>query len=236
MRFATKRLLSLALAMLMLIGAAPLATAAATPYYDWKQYDPRWASAVLTTKTMKQVGCLATTVAILAVQAGLRSQEDFDPGVFAADMRRAGGFNADDDLLWEALPKAVPGLTAQAAWESLRGTREEKTAKLGKYLEQGYQVAVAVKGGGHWVALRSVADGRAVMMDPGSSATDLFAKYPAAGVTRVALLRADTPNEPQPKPIQPKEEISMADSIFAFLQDVGNLFLAIFKYILFLAK
>ena len=218
----------------MLIGMAPCA-AAEGRYYDWKQYDPRWASVVLTNKTMKQVGCLATTVAMLAVRGGLRGEADFDPGVFAAEMRKVGGFNADDDLLWEALPKAVPGLTAETPWERLDGSRAEKTAKLKEYLDKGYQVAVAVRGGGHWVALRSATGGRAVMMDPGSAATDLFAKYPAAGVTRVALLRAEAPG-PATSTQPEKGGNTMAECIFAFLKDMGSLFLAIIQYFYVLGK
>ena len=238
----TKRILALTLAIAVTLCAAPLAAAESTRYYDWKQYDPRWGSVVLANQTIKQVGCLATSVAMLAVRAGLRGESGFDPGVFAADMKKAGGFNADDDLLWEALPKAVPGLTAETPWESLGGTQAEKTARLKGYLDKGYQVAVAVKGGGHWVALRSVSGGRAVMMDPGSAATDLFGAYPAAGVTRVALLRAEAPKKdatPPAKPAlptQPKEEASMTECVFGFLKDIGNLLMALFQYVYSLGK
>jgi len=227
----------------MVLCTVPFAAAAGDiPYYEWKQYDPRWASAVLTNQTMKQVGCLATSVAMLAVRAGLRDEARFDPGVFAAEMRKAGGFNGDDDLLWEAIPKAVPGLTAETPWERLDGTRAEKTEQLKGYLDKGYQVAVAVKYGGHWVALRAVTGGTAVMMDPASAATDLFAKYPAAGVTRAALLRAETPKKNPPPTAaptqpQPKEEfIRMTESIFAFLKDMGGLFLAIFQWFYSMGK
>ena len=229
----------------MLLCTTPFAAAAGdTPYYDWKQYDPRWASVVLTNKTMKQVGCLATSVAMLAVHSGLRGREGFDPGVFAAEMRKAGGFNEDDDLVWEAIPKAVPGLTVLNPWERLEGTQAEKTARLKGYLDKGYQVAVAVKHGGHWVALCSVEGGKAVMMNPGGESGDLFAKYPAKGVNRVALLCADKPEEkpketqlPAAKPSMTKEEyIAIAESVFEFLKDMGSLLLAIAQYVYTLGK
>ncbi|MCL2299926.1 MAG: hypothetical protein FWC27_07245 [Firmicutes bacterium] len=232
MKITTKRLLALSLALITVLCAAPLAAAAGedTRYYDWKQYDPRWGSVVLTNQTMKQVGCLATSIAMLAVRSGLRDESGFDPGIFAAEMKKAGGFDADDDLLWEALPKAVAGLTAQTPWESLNGTRDEKTAILKGYLDKGCQVAVAVRNGGHWVALRAVTGGKAVMMDPGSAATDLFGAYPAAGVTRVALLRADKPG------VQAKEESTMTENIIAFLKDVGVLLLEVFKWFYAMGK
>jgi len=234
LRKTTKQILALVLAIALLPCAAPFGLAAGEPrYYEWKQYDPRWASAVLTNKTMKQVGCLATAVAMLAVRGGLRGERGFDPGVFAAEMKKAGGFDADDDLLWEALPKAVPGLTAHSAWESLSGTQAEKTAQLKAWLDQGYQVAVAVRNGGHWVALRAVSGGKAVMMNPGDTTTDLFGTYPAAGVTRAALLRAE---KPKPQGTQPKEGNTMTENIFAFMKDLGSLFLAVVQWMYTMAK
>ena len=233
-----RRLFTLFITILILAGTIPCAAAGDTPYYEWKQYDSRWASSVLTTKTMKQVGCLATSIAMLAVQAGLRNETNFDPGVFAAEMKKAGGFNEDDDLVWEAISKAVPGLTAETPWARLDGTEAEKMALLKGYLDAGYQVAVAVRNGGHWVALRAVTGGRAVMMDPACAATDLFAKYPAAGVTRAALLRADGPKQSPAKPstTQKEEYLIIAESIFAFLKDMGSLFLSIFQYFYTLMK
>ena len=228
-----KRILTLILAIAMLIVTLPFA--AAEGYCGWKQYDPRWASVVLTNKTMKQVGCLATSVAMLAVQGGLRDEAGFDPGIFAAEMKKAGGFDANDDLVWEALPKAVPGLTAQTPWGSLKGTQAEKTALLKGWLEQGYQVAVAVKSGGHWVALRAVTGGKAVMLDPGSEETDLFGKYPASGVSRAALLRCEKPASTQAVPAE-KEGASMLENVLAFMKDLWALLAAVFRYMLILGK
>jgi len=212
----------------MFLCTVPIAAAGDTPYYEWKQYDPRWGGLALTNKTMKQVGCLATSIAMLAVHAGLRDQNCFDPGVFAAEMKKAGGFDGDDDLVWEAIPRAVPGLAAESLWECLEGTQAEKTEQLKGYLDQGCLVAVAVRNGGHWVALRSVSGGKAVMMNPGGPATDLFGTYPATGVTRAALLRAEAPEQIP----QPREDGAVA----AFLKDLGALFLAIFRWLRTMAK
>ncbi|MDR2686934.1 MAG: hypothetical protein LBB75_04220 [Oscillospiraceae bacterium] len=240
MRSAKKRIFTLILAATMLICTVPAAAAGDAPYYEWKQYDPRWASVVLTNQTMKQAGCLATSIAMLAVQAGVCGEAGFDPGVFAAGMKKAGGFDEDDDLVWEAIPKAVPGFAAETPWEPLDGTQAEKTAQLKGYLDRGYQVAVAVKYGGHWVALRRVTEDKAVMMNPGGESGDLFERYPAKGVTRVALLRAEKPKETRPPAaaqILPKEEYRvMAECVLAFLKDMGSLLLSIFQYVYTLGK
>jgi len=237
---AKKRAITLILTITIAISLASHAAAEGS-YRDWKQSDPRWGSVVLSSQTMKKVGCLATTVAILAVHAGLVSEADFDPGVFAESMKQAGGFSGDDDLVWEAIPAAVPGLTAENPRARLEGSEAEKLAMLGGYLDRGYLVAVAVRNGGHWVALRSVKDGRAVMMDPGSAATDLFAKYPAAGVTRAALLRAEAPKRAAQRPratlpslpsLLAAEQCAALENAFGLLRGAAELVWRIVRWVL----
>ena len=242
-----KRLMSLMLLLAMALYMAVNIRAADAPYCGWKQYDARWAGQTLNKKTMREVGCLATSVAMLAVQAGLKSESDFDPGIFAAEMRGVGGFTASDDLIWEKVPLVVPGFTAETPWAELKGTQHEKAAKLRSWQDQGYFVAIAVKNGGHWVALRGVSSGVVTMMDPGGTATCLFERYAAGGVTRAALFRApkkaaaantqgntEFPAEP-PAAFKPWGELDllgllgdwcnrdMAESCLAFLGDVLNL-------------
>ncbi|MCL2678628.1 MAG: hypothetical protein FWE85_06215 [Clostridiales bacterium] len=201
-----KRLMGLILLLVMALFMAMniRAAEAGPPYCDWKQYDARWAGKVLANKSMKEVGCLATSVAMLAVQAGVKSECDFDPGVFVTEMRKAGGFTADNDLVWEKVPQVIPGFAVETPWAELKGTQGEKAARLGAWLDQGFFVAVAVKNGTHWVALRGVFGGAVAMMDPGCTATDLFGKYAASGVTRAALFRA--PKKSAPATTQPPAE------------------------------
>ena len=81
-----------------------------------------------------------------------------------------------------------------------------------------------MEGGGHWVALRAVEDGVAVMMDPNTIATDLFDAYPAEGVIRVALLRAGAP------------EPTILERVFAFLKEIGSMLLAAVKRVFALGQ
>jgi len=237
-----KRILSLCLTALLLLAMVPAANAATdTPYHEWKQYDAQWASVKLSNKTVKQVGCLATSVAMLAVQAELKSERDFDPGVFVKEMRAAGGFTPANDLIWEKIPQAIPGFAAETAWASLKGTAAEKTVRLKGWLAQGYCVAVAVRGGGHWVALRNVAGDTAVMMDPACDTTDLFGKYAASGVTRAALLRTEgttltaQSTEPSQKHDEPSPNsngsIGLAE-VFVFLKDLAGLLWTICRQVM----
>jgi len=245
---ACRRLLCLFLTLAMALALTAAARAAtATPYRDWKQYDGQWGDQVLYSRTTREVGCLATSVAMLAVQAGLKSESCFDPGVFVAELRRIGGFTADNDLIWEKVPLVLPGFVTETPWAQLKGTQGEKADRLASWLEQGYSVAVAVKNEAHWVALRGVSGGAVTMMDPGSAATSLFGKYPAAGVTRAALFRAEkppaahgsaeaSPEQPAQPPAPPTSgkldllgllgdwcNQDMAESLFAFFGTVAEL-------------
>jgi hypothetical protein len=193
-----QRLWTTVLALVMMIGLAfPFRAAENTPYYDWKQHDTRWAGMMLTNRSMKAVGCLVTSVAMLAVQAGLKTETNFDPGTLAASLKRVGGFDWDNNLVWEKIPQAVQGLTVKDPWAALSGSQSEKTETLRRWLAEGWLVAVNVRGGGHWVALRGVSDQTVTIMDPACDATSLFVKYAASGITRAALLRAAVPAVPQ---------------------------------------
>ncbi len=167
--------------------------ATTTPYFEWKQYDSRWGGNVIRSKTVKEVGCLATAIAMLAVQGGLKSEENYDPGAFVKAMKALGGFEANDNLIWSKIPQAVPGLTVTDARISVCGTRAQKIAKIREYADKGFLIAIAVKNESHWVALRSATATAITIMDPGSTATNLFESYDAAGCTRLALLKAAKP-------------------------------------------
>lgn len=164
-----------------------------TPYYEWKQYDSQWSGVKLSSKTVQQVGCLAVSVAMLAVQAELKSENSFDPGEFVEKMKALGGFESNNNLIWSVIPEAVPGLDVEAYRVNISGTQAQKAAKIKDYFDKGCYVAIAVRYEGHWVALRHASAGAVTMMDPGSGSTDLFAKYDAAGVTRLAILKAEKP-------------------------------------------
>ncbi|MDR0531947.1 MAG: hypothetical protein LBG83_07785 [Oscillospiraceae bacterium] len=194
-----RRALSLCAAAALLFASLPFVlqrprALTLTPYTDWKQTDSQWASKLLYNKTVRESGCLAVATAILAVHAGLKDGASFDPGQFVDSMRSKGGFTNNNDMVWSVVPTVVPGLTitTENAWMALSGSESSKAAQLQSYLQQGYYIAVSVKSGSHWVALRSVSGGVCTMMDPAGASTNLFATYPASGVYRVALFRAQS--------------------------------------------
>ncbi|MDR1734266.1 MAG: hypothetical protein LBR73_05245 [Oscillospiraceae bacterium] len=165
------------------------ATASALPYTEWKQSDPAWSSVKLSSRTIKSVGCLATSIAMLLEHSCVVTAEDFDPGVFVKTLRKAGGFDSNNNLLWDTITKCYPDFEVVDAWTQLSGSQAEKTKQIMKYLEEGYYIAANVRSGGHWVAVHSADNDAIIMMDPASEETQLFTKYKADGVTRLALLR-----------------------------------------------
>lgn len=157
-------------------------------YRSWKQYDSSWGSVKIGTKTIKQVGCAATSVAMLIVHAGLRSEKNFNPGIFVNEMKKVNGF-ANNDIYWAKAEQVVPGFSYSKCI-TLKGDADDKLATIQKYADQGYYIIVSVKNCGHWVAVDSVTSTKVKMMDPGSSSTDLFAKYAASGMTQLRLYKA----------------------------------------------
>ena len=156
-----------------------------TPFYDWKQTDPQWADIYIGNDTIGNIGCYATSTAILIVYSGLRTEADFDPGTFVGMMKAVGGFSGN--LIYKGkIKNAVPGFQYRS--EVLLGkTKEEKTEAISYYLDKGYYIIAGVKNLGHYVAIREVKDGVVYMMDPAGDREVLFDHYAVSGVTKIFL-------------------------------------------------
>lgn len=147
---------------------------------QWKQFDSRWGSNVMGTKTIKQVGCLMTSVAILLKMTGL-TLSSFNPSVLNSYLKLNKGYSGNG-LVWTATDGYVSGWK-YAGSAVLSGTNATKMSKIKSYIQKGYYVTVAVKNRGHWVAAVGYDDTDIIMSDPGSSnATKLFSKYGSTAV------------------------------------------------------
>lgn len=80
------------------------------------QGDPRWGHdpLALSVHTMGQVGCAVSSAAMVMKYYGF----DTDPGRLNNFLRDNGGYDEDNDLLWEGPPKLAPG-KVQKAYEDL---------------------------------------------------------------------------------------------------------------------
>lgn len=168
--------------------STPLQASSSTKYYDWKQYDSRWGGEYIHTKTIRAVGCAATSVAMLAVHSGLKTESNFDPGIFVTKMKSVGGF-LGNCIVWAKASSVVPGLD-YVRKVSLSGTSANKINDIYNYYQQGYYMVVAVKNYAHYVAVRSATKSGVTIMDPGRAVTDLT-YYDMSQVKAIFLYKAD---------------------------------------------
>lgn len=159
----------------------PVSSYAADPDYKyWLQTDSRWGSINMGSgnATIAGVGCLATSIAILAVHCGAATSDSFNPGTFVNSMNDLGGFDAYGNLAnWNIVEEAVPNLEVAGKYSVPSGTTEsEYIEKLEELQNQGYYSICYV--GNHWV-FAEYTDGNTVFMcDPGSDSTDMLSAYP----------------------------------------------------------
>ena len=153
-------------------------------YVNWKQYGQSWSNKRIgnTNNTLGQIGCLITSISILIEKSGCNTMiKSFNPGTFLDALNKNNAFDSSGNLKFSGVTKAVPNFK-YAGNINLRGkNKEEKLSIIRQYYNQGYYLAVEVKGATpgnqHWVALTEINDNNITIVDPGSNATDLWNYY-----------------------------------------------------------
>ena len=151
-------------------------------FINWKQTDETWASTPIGTsgKTLRQIGCLATSISILIERSGAgKTIVPFTPQTFVQKMNENGGFDENGNLQYGAITKFIPSFSFVGRVDLEGKSKNEKYQLINKYQSHNYYLAVEVMGntGQHWVAVIDTIGNRVTMADPGSSATDLWSKY-----------------------------------------------------------
>lgn len=166
-------------------------------YAGWKQYEGEWADTVYlgtSGKTIHQIGCLATSIAILVAKSGVPVNVDtLNPGTFVTYLNSHGGFSGGN-FIWASVSNIAPRFKyvndiSVAGW-----SKQQKLAKIQELTSQQNTYVVAeVKGntGQHWVAIDSVNGDTINMMDPGSSSTDMWAQYNWANTSRFVVFKTE---------------------------------------------
>lgn len=190
-----------------------------TPYYNWKQTDPQWGSKYIGNKTISAIGCAATSIAILIVKSGLKSEKNFDPGTFVDLMKEHNGF-LNNLIYWEKPSSVVPGFEYCKRVE-FGGNIKERTREIKKYCDQGYYIVASVRNGGHYVAVNYATDDTVYMFNPGSNTTNMFATYPqdinSGNTTALRLYKASKPSTPT----KPKTETDNKDKSNFVVKDTS---------------
>lgn len=165
---------------------------AADGYKDWTQGDSRWGNKTLGScgDTMAEIGCAVTSIAILVVHSGSKSESSFNPGTLCDYLSKNGGFDNYGNVYWGAVSGLVPNFTFEKKASFSSNTKSSITNELKSYINQGYYIVMSVKYDGHWIAIDTIKNGEVYMIDPAQNKTDkLFDYYDAAGMLQVRLYK-----------------------------------------------
>lgn len=153
-------------------------------FVEWRQTDPKWSSIKVgnSSGTLGSIGCLITSISILIEKSGCNTLiKPFNPGTFLEKLNEANSFDANGNLQYAGVTRAVPAFK-YVGNVNLRGkSREEKLSLIKQYQNNGYYITAEVKGATpgnqHWVAVINVEGNNVLMVDPGSSQTIMWNAY-----------------------------------------------------------
>lgn len=151
-------------------------------YVYWRQKGASWSNIKIGTsgKSIGDIGCLATSIAILIRRSGANTTIiPFDPGVFVEEMNKNGGFDRDGNLQYSQISKIVPNFEYVGRVDLSKENKFDKLKLINEYSSKGYFLSVEVKGdtGQHWVAIMNIEGSNINMVDPGSDGTNMWASY-----------------------------------------------------------
>lgn len=169
------------------------------PITEWKQKGKEWSDIKIgnTSKTIGDVGCLVTSVAILIEKSGVSTKGiyPFNPGTLVIALNNVYGFDGAN-LQYGPISKVVPDFEYVGRVNLRDKSKTEKLYEIKKYYENGYYLAVEVAGATetsqHWVAVDNVNNNTIVMLDPGSYATDMWQQYDWNLTTQFVYFKAKT--------------------------------------------
>lgn len=153
-------------------------------YVNWRQAGQSWSNIKIgnTNSTLGQIGCLVTSISILIEKSGCNTTiSPFNPGTFLEALNKNNAFDGSGNLQYAGVTRAVPNFR-YVGNVNLRGkSRTEKLALITQYFNQGYYLAIEVKGATpgnqHWVAITGISGNNVIIVDPASDGTDLWSSY-----------------------------------------------------------
>ncbi len=153
-------------------------------YVNWRQAGQSWSNIKIgnTNSTLGQIGCLVTSISILIEKSGCNTTiSQFNPGTFLEALNKNNAFDGSGNLQYAGVTRAVPNFS-YVGNVNLRGkSRTEKLALITQYFNQGYYLAIEVKGATpgnqHWVAITGISGNNVIIVDPASDGTDLWSSY-----------------------------------------------------------
>lgn len=183
-----KRILSLLLAAILLVGLMPMTLAADTSYKSWSQWDSRWSSVTVYNKNNQKetmslgtYGCLVTAITKILIYSGQQDPSKFTPKECAQAMYNAGMLRAEDVYLTTTvpynstfLPEYGPELKHEFSNSHDEWSREKAVSEISTAISNHYYMIVRVthyrdngKSTSHWMAVDHVENGNIYVMDNG---------------------------------------------------------------------
>ena len=164
-------------------------------WVNWRQKGAPWSNIKIgnTSKSIGDIGCLATSIAILIEKSGVPIPfQPFNPGTFVEAMNKNGGFDKDGNLYYGPISKVVPNFEYVGSAELLGKSEHEKFKIINEYYSKGYYIAIEVKGdtGQHWVALNDINGSTINMVDQGSNNTNLWLAYNSVNTSQIRYFKA----------------------------------------------
>ena len=165
-------------------------------YSNWKQYEGEWASVEIGSsgKTIKQIGCLATSLSIQVAKSGVKTNvSTLNPGTFVQYLNNAGSFDKNGALIsYSSISSIAPAFKYQNVIDVSGMNKQDKFNTIKNIVtQQGVYAVAEVKGntGQHWVAIDSINGDTINMMDPGSKATSMWKEYNWANTSRIVYYK-----------------------------------------------
>lgn len=168
-------------------------------YVSWRQKGATWSNIRIgnTSSTIGNIGCLVTSIAILIEKSGTAPATitPFNPGTFVEALNKNGGFDEHGNLQYSPINKIIPDFK-YIGNIGLRGkTRAEKLETISKYFNDGYYLAVEVKGATegnqHWVAIIGIDGNEIVMVDPATNHTNMWNAYEWSKTSQFVYFKAN---------------------------------------------
>jgi ribosomal protein L18 len=164
------------------IPTAPSALTMTIPfnYPRFSQGDPKWASDIMNTKTIQQVGCLMSSTAMAIAGVGYTiNGAACNPGTLNTWLKGHGGYDGSNDMYYAA----PHGINSKINFLSMHTSNDIPYATIVDYLKKGTVVIANVHNGAHFVLCTGFgSDGDTIAVnDPGYSTTSYSYKSGICG-------------------------------------------------------
>ncbi len=180
------------------VACSTVGTAASGNYTTWKQANKVWGSVPLgnSSTDIAHSGCTITSIAMQIKRSGVDTSKvpgDFNPGTFVTALNKIGGFSGNGGIMWNKVTELIPDFKYVTTVDVSGKTQDEKLSKIKELVGKGYYIIAEVKGATpnsqHWVAIDQVQGNKITMMDPATSAKDMWKTYNPSKTTYLSCYK-----------------------------------------------